>query len=245
MPTTKNPSGEPSKPTPRTAKAAADAAQTVSEVPQASPRRARKTEATATAPEPIAVAPAPAPKQDRTLIAAVAFVAAVALFAVGFGIGRASNDGASHVVVGADQQGNLPGAGPFGDRGRPNLPFPERPDPRGGGGFLPGPCHGPGPDNRDQSVPPEISGQAFLGIAGFDAPPGGVKVTQVQPGSGAAVAGLEVGDRIVTVDDSEISGMDDLAGLIGVMQPGTVITIGVDRAGEDLTLTATLGSRAD
>jgi len=72
-----------------------------------------------------------------------------------------------------------------------------------------------------------------------------VKVTQVQPGSGAAVAGLEVGDRIVTVDDSEISGMDDLAGLIGVMQPGTVITIGVDRAGEDLTLTATLGSRAD
>lgn len=246
MPTTKKPAGEAAKPARRAVKGAAEASEPVAGTERPATRRVRKTEIEAAAanPEPTPVAAA-VPTRDRTLTVAVAFVAAVALFAVGFGIGRASGD--SGTVFGANQQDGRPGQGPFVDRGRPDMRIPRVPGPRGGGGFIPGPgpVPEPLPGNGDQGTPPELSGQAFLGIAGFDAPPGGVKVTEVQPGSGAEAAGLLVGDRIVSVDDMEIASMDQLAGLIGSSSPGRTITIGVDRLGESLTLTATLGARAD
>jgi S1-C subfamily serine protease len=44
-------------------------------------------------------------------------------------------------------------------------------------------------------------------------------------------------------DGSPIAGIEELSTLITSSRPGDTIEIGVDRAGENLTLTATLGSR--
>ena len=233
MPTTKKPADD--KPPQRTAKADAAAAEETPEVTPATTRRTRKPREAAVAPEPVAV-PAPAPKPDRTLVAA---------FAVGFGIGRASSDGPT--VFGADRGGRLPGAGPFAGEW-PHMPMPHGPR-HHGGGMLPGPGfvphHAPGPDLGGDDPPPAIAGQAFLGIAGMDAPRGGVRVTEVAPGSAADAAGVQPGDRIMSVGDTRIADMERLRELIGAAQPGTTITIGVDRAGVLLTLTATLGTRPD
>ena len=236
MPTTKKPAdaGETPKPA-RTHKPAA-AAKPVEAV--ADP--VTTTEATV---DPISE---PDGRKDRTLVIAAAFLAAVALFAAGFGIGRASGDDPT-TIFGANGMPHMPGFIPFGDgNGRGGQPYPHGPGGGGviiipGPGYLPGP--GYGPNGGDNSTPPGVTGQAFLGIAGVEAPAGGVLVNEVQPGSGAEAAGLMPGDRIVSVDGFRISGMDELSMLIASSQPGATIEIGVDRAGETLTLTATLGSR--
>jgi S1-C subfamily serine protease len=79
-----------------------------------------------------------------------------------------------------------------------------------------------------------------LGIA-IDQP--GAVVIEVQPGSGAADAGIQPGDVIVAVDDETIDG----AGLreeIRSRAPGDVIALRVLRAGAEQVIEARLGSRA-
>jgi len=188
---------------------------------------------TAVASEP-ETAPA-APKKDRTMLVAVAFLAAVALFAVGFGIGRATGDDGAVII----RNGRVlmhPGMGmrPYGDDGMPM--YPNRPGQRGGG-YL------PGPDGQGQAAP-QAADQGFLGITGVTSPNGGAEVTQVQPGSPAAAAGLAAGDRITAVNGVQVVGMNQLANVIAGYQPGTEITLQVDRNGSTVTFTATLGSRA-
>jgi S1-C subfamily serine protease len=170
-------------------------------------------------------------KKDRTLVIAASFLAAVAMFAVGYGVGHATNDGRAPIVVGADSRVPLP---PFmGDDGR-TFPMPGQ---RGGGRNVPMPG-GNGPMTQGQQ------GQAFLGISGVSAQAGGVLVNQVEPGSAAEASGLMPGDRIVSVNGMSIAGIGQLSNVIRSMQPGTAVTIGVDRGGQDLTLQATLGSLA-
>ena len=241
MPTAKKPADETAKPA-RTRK----------------PTTAKAAEASAKPTEPIeavsdaaaAAEPTPDPRskwrKDRMLQIAAAFLIAVAVFAVGFGIGRASGGG-NDTIIGADMP-HMGGFIPFGD-GRGGQ---ANPHDRGGMMVVPGPggmmiIPGPGYENPnqggDESTPPDVKTHAFLGIAGADAPAGGVLVNEVQPGSGADAAGLTVGDRIVSLDGTPVAGIDELSRLIASSQPGATIEIGLDRAGETLTLTATLGSR--
>jgi hypothetical protein len=242
MPTAKKPA-EGAKPASRTRKTTAPAA-AKPEAPAAgaakkpAPRTRKPAEpaveaAAVTAPEQ---APA-APKKDRTMAAAVAFLVAVALFAAGFGIGRASGDDRA-VVIGNGgvvmHPGMGMGMGPYGDDGMPM--YPNRPG-QPGGGYLPGPN---GPAQRA----PQVADQGFLGITGVNATSGGAEVTEVLPGSPAAAAGLVAGDRITGVNGVPIIGMGQLANVIAATPPGTQLTLQVDRAGSTLTLTATLGSRA-
>lgn len=63
-------------------------------------------------------------------------------------------------------------------------------------------------------------------------------VAQVEPGSAAAVAGLEPGDRIVRVGDTAIEWFDDLRRAIAA-RPGVTVDIGIQRKGADMTVTAT------
>ena len=63
-------------------------------------------------------------------------------------------------------------------------------------------------------------------------------VFQVQPGSAAEKAGLEPGDRIISVDGSSIETFSDLQRYVS-MRPGIKIVAGVERDGKELDLTMT------
>jgi len=103
-----------------------------------------------------------------------------------------------------------------------------------------------------------VSGQtithARLGIAGQAITPSqasslgidhGVAVASVDPGSGAAKAGLRgsangTGDVIVAIDGHAIKTFDDLANYVDSKNVGETVQLKVHRDGKDLDLTATL-----
>lgn len=63
-------------------------------------------------------------------------------------------------------------------------------------------------------------------------------VTAVQEGSAASRAGLQPGDRIVSIDGRSVSRFEEVQGLIR-LRPGQALPVEVDRAGQRATLTAT------
>jgi serine protease Do len=74
---------------------------------------------------------------------------------------------------------------------------------------------------------------------------GGV-VTQVEPDSPGAKAGLQIGDVITEIDGQKVSDADELQVLVGQKQPGSKITLKVLREGKTMTVPVTLeelGSR--
>jgi putative serine protease PepD len=82
----------------------------------------------------------------------------------------------------------------------------------------------------------------FLGVSLRDRTDGGsgALVDEVNPGSPAADAGLQVGDVVVAVDDQPINGSGGLVGVVRDHSPGDKVTIVVVRDGQQVTLTATL-----
>jgi S1-C subfamily serine protease len=63
--------------------------------------------------------------------------------------------------------------------------------------------------------------------------------------SPAAMAGLQAGDRIVTIDDVEVRDMGHLMRMIGGTLAGSTVRIGIQRADETLELQVTLGARPE
>jgi serine protease Do len=70
----------------------------------------------------------------------------------------------------------------------------------------------------------------------------GALVAEPQAGSPAAKAGIQSGDVITSVDDTDIHDARELARRIGTMAPGTTIKLGVIHQGEAKTLSLTLGT---
>ena len=56
------------------------------------------------------------------------------------------------------------------------------------------------------------------------------------------VSGLQQGDLIINVDGSSILGMSELAARIRLSSPGTEISLGVFRNGEEISIAVVLGS---
>ena len=71
----------------------------------------------------------------------------------------------------------------------------------------------------------------------------GALITEVQPDSPAEAAGLEVGDSVVAIDGTVVSGRAGLVAEIRDRAPGDEVTIDVRRGGQLQTLTATLAER--
>ena len=67
-------------------------------------------------------------------------------------------------------------------------------------------------------------------------------VSEPQPNSPAAKAGIESGDVIVSVDGNSVSDARDLARRIGTMAPGTSVKLGMLHQGQEKTVTVTLGT---
>ncbi len=73
----------------------------------------------------------------------------------------------------------------------------------------------------------------------------GALVDSVEPGSGAAEAGVRPDDVITALGDSEIGDYGDLLGALRDYRPGDTATLTVFRGGEERTLEVTLGERPE
>ena len=70
----------------------------------------------------------------------------------------------------------------------------------------------------------------------------GAAVVEILENGPAAAAGLQAGDIITAVDDIEIGGLEDLAQAAANYSPGDEVVLAVERDGEAVELTATLGA---
>jgi len=84
----------------------------------------------------------------------------------------------------------------------------------------------------------------FLGVESRPATSGdaGAQIVSVSAGSPAESAGIEEGDLITQVGESDVQSNTDLAAAIRANQPGDTVTITLVRGDEELTVTATLDS---
>ena len=87
------------------------------------------------------------------------------------------------------------------------------------------------------AVTDEVTAQQ-LGVSAY-----GIYIVDVSAGSGADQAGLQPGDRIVSIDGAEVAVRDDVSAIIDQRAAGDTITITVARDGQILTVTATLGEQ--
>jgi S1-C subfamily serine protease len=83
------------------------------------------------------------------------------------------------------------------------------------------------------------SHRPFIGIGAVTLPTGGILVTKVYPGTGAAKAGLHTGDVIVSVDGKLTPTLDALAQVLASHKPGDRVKVGISGR-RKATLTVTL-----
>ena len=69
----------------------------------------------------------------------------------------------------------------------------------------------------------------------------GVYVVRINPGSGAETAGLQLGDRIVAVDNNSVNENNDLTSYLATKNVGDTVTLQVERDGRMSTLEVVLG----
>ena len=93
----------------------------------------------------------------------------------------------------------------------------------------------------------ETRREGFLGVGLTQREDGGqgAIITNVQPGSPAAKAGIREGDIVVSVDGQTIDGQAGLVAVIRDASPGQTVEIVLSRDGEILTVSTTLVARED
>ena len=99
-------------------------------------------------------------------------------------------------------------------------------------------------DVADGDLPIDLSGSDNLEISDPTVR-GAMVVAVTSADSPAAVAGVEVRDRIVSVNGTRVRNMGHLMRLIGGSMAGTDVTLGIDRAGAALEIEVMLGTRPD
>jgi serine protease Do len=116
----------------------------------------------------------------------------------------------------------------------------------------------PGPDGRAVAVgvvsvgtrdvpagkrrPPPRAGGGFLGIS-LEPDDHEARVSQVVPGGGAAKAGLQVNDTILSVAGKAVRDPDMLLDVLDGFKPGDEVDVRVKRGEQELELRARLGKR--
>lgn len=83
---------------------------------------------------------------------------------------------------------------------------------------------------------------AVLGVQVSDVTSGGARVESVTASSGAAKAGLKVGDVIAKVDDTTVDDATALTAAVRAHQGGDTVRLTITRGGDSSTVSATLGS---
>jgi serine protease DegQ len=90
---------------------------------------------------------------------------------------------------------------------------------------------------RYRSVDPDLAGAMGLPVTR------GALITRVTPGSAAEVAGLAPGDIVIVANDRQLRSGNDLHNALGVIRPGTEVTLHVRRGAALLKLQARLQER--
>jgi S1-C subfamily serine protease len=86
--------------------------------------------------------------------------------------------------------------------------------------------------------------RAYLGIQTGDALTGtGAIVGEVVPGGPADAAGIQAGDRVLSVNGKAVSESADVASAVSALKPGGDIRVTVRRGGSERALTVKLGTR--
>ncbi|MFT3991897.1 MAG: PDZ domain-containing protein [Luteolibacter sp.] len=88
------------------------------------------------------------------------------------------------------------------------------------------------------------SDQAYLGVVGlpgFEGP--GVKITELDPKSGAAQAGLKAGDVILKIGSRAISGLSELKNALTGTQPGERVKVLLKSGDQEKIVEVVLGNR--
>lgn len=71
-----------------------------------------------------------------------------------------------------------------------------------------------------------------------------VQIVEVVKGGAADKAGLQIGDMILAVDDTEVKSVNHLINLIGEYNAGDTVTLSIQRGTQSLTLTATFDEKS-
>ncbi len=102
-------------------------------------------------------------------------------------------------------------------------------------------------DVAERVVAGEAIESAFLGVTGEDVESGqaGAVIGEVNPGTAADDAGIEVGDLVISLDGVRVQGIGDLAAQVRTHRPGSTVELIVVRDGEQLTFNVTLGERPE
>lgn len=89
--------------------------------------------------------------------------------------------------------------------------------------------------------------QGYLGVGLEPRRDGGrgAVITDVDPGSPAAGADIQVGDIVIAADGVPLTGHTDLAATIRDLDPGSEVTLTLLRDGETMEVTVTLAKRVD
>jgi uncharacterized protein len=87
-----------------------------------------------------------------------------------------------------------------------------------------------------------LARRVFMGLE-LDAAPGpGLRVSAILPGSTAAVAGFEVGDRLIELAGRSVGSADELFDIVRALEVERPLAFGIDRAGKHRELEARAGS---
>lgn len=102
-------------------------------------------------------------------------------------------------------------------------------------------------DIAEQVVAGDSIETAFLGVSlgNVESGQAGALIAEVTPGSAADMAGIEVGDLVISIDGVQVQGREDLAAQVQTHRPGTSVEIVFIRDGEQLTFDVTLDQRPD
>ena len=84
-------------------------------------------------------------------------------------------------------------------------------------------------------------GMVYLGVTlDFENAGNGVGIQEVAPNSPASKAGVQPGDVILKIGDSDVASVQDLPGILRQRKPGDEVDVLVKRAGKDVTVTVKL-----
>jgi membrane-associated protease RseP (regulator of RpoE activity) len=108
----------------------------------------------------------------------------------------------------------------------------------------------PKKDEEPKASAPDGMKGGFLGVQmksesedGSQSSGGGVAVAGVVPDSAAWFAGLEEGDRLMSIDGKALASAEDLAGTVASKEPGSMVELRYTRNGEEQTAKVRLGHR--
>jgi putative serine protease PepD len=104
------------------------------------------------------------------------------------------------------------------------------------------------PSNTVRQVVPQLKSggsvqHAYLGVSTAPALSGGAEVGNVNAGSPAERAGVQIGDVVTEVDGQRVNDPADIATAIADNKPGDRISMRVQRNGQERALDVTLGNR--